>query len=196
MKRKLFFIAVIVICPSLTAYGTLAYFTAEETAHNVITTGNVDIVLIDKIVGGVENEKEDGWSISGVMPGQKVEKEVAVKNSGSGAAWVRLKLTISITGANDEPLALKIGADDSIDVIQYTLDSNVWALKDGYIYYKESVPANGSTDSLFQDDIVQFAKEAGNEYQGCHVSIVVEAEAVQSANNGETYDQAKGWPTT
>lgn len=81
-------------------------------------------------------------------------------------------------------------------MIQYTLDSNVWALKDGYIYYKESVPANGSTDSLFQDDIVQFAKEAGNEYQGCHVSIVVEAEAVQSANNGETYDQAKGWPTT
>lgn len=196
MKRKLFFIAVIVICLSMTAYGTLAYFTAEDTAHNIITTGNVDIVLIDKIEGGKENEKKDGWSISGVMPGQEVKKEVAVKNTGSGQAWIRLKLNISITGADNEELPVRVyGKDDFFDVISYTLDGKYWQVKGDYIYYLQSVDAGKSTVSLFKDDIVRFAKETGNEYQGCHVSIVVEAEAVQSANNGTTALEATGWPT-
>lgn len=45
MKRKLFAGAVIAICLSLIAYGTLAYFTAEDTARNVITSGGIDIQL-------------------------------------------------------------------------------------------------------------------------------------------------------
>ena len=45
MKRKLFAGAVIAICLSLIAYGTLAYFTAEDTARNVNTSGGIYIQL-------------------------------------------------------------------------------------------------------------------------------------------------------
>ena len=46
-KRKLFSLAVIAMCLSIVGTGTLAYFTDSTTAHNVITTGNIDIELIE-----------------------------------------------------------------------------------------------------------------------------------------------------
>ena len=48
MKRRLLLAAVITICLSMAAYGTLAFFTAEDTAHNVITSGGVDIDLLER----------------------------------------------------------------------------------------------------------------------------------------------------
>ena len=47
MKRRVLMGAIVAIGFSILAYGTSAYFTAEEKAHNVITTGNVDIDLIE-----------------------------------------------------------------------------------------------------------------------------------------------------
>ena len=45
MKRKLLILSVLAICLSTLAAGTLAYFTAEDKAHNVITTGGIDITV-------------------------------------------------------------------------------------------------------------------------------------------------------
>ena len=45
MKKKLLVISVAVACLAIAAAGTAAYFTAEEKAHNVITTGGVEIQL-------------------------------------------------------------------------------------------------------------------------------------------------------
>ena len=68
MKRKILAAAMIVICLSLLAYGTMAYFSSEDTAHNVITSGGVNIDLQE----WADKEKtvpfpEDG--VTGVMPG-------------------------------------------------------------------------------------------------------------------------------
>ena len=41
MKRKLLLLSVLAICVATLAAGTLAYFSADGTARNVITTGNV-----------------------------------------------------------------------------------------------------------------------------------------------------------
>ena len=45
MKRKLLILSVLAICVAALATGTLAYFTAEGKAHNVTTTGGVDIAV-------------------------------------------------------------------------------------------------------------------------------------------------------
>ena len=45
MKKKIFAVMMVLICLAIAATGTLAYFTSEETAHNIITTGAVDIDL-------------------------------------------------------------------------------------------------------------------------------------------------------
>ena len=45
MKRKLLLLSVLAICVATLAAGTLAYFSADGTARNVITTGNVSIAV-------------------------------------------------------------------------------------------------------------------------------------------------------
>ena len=44
MKRKLLLLSVLAICVATLAAGTLAYFSADGTARNVITTGNAAAV--------------------------------------------------------------------------------------------------------------------------------------------------------
>ena len=41
MKRKILILSVLAICIATFAAGTIAFFTAEGKAHNVITTGGV-----------------------------------------------------------------------------------------------------------------------------------------------------------
>lgn len=131
MKRRLLAGAVIVMCLSLLAYGTLAYFTAEDTAHNVITSGEIDIELQE----WADEEKttpfpEDG--VNGVMPGTDVTKIVEVKNTGSNAAYIRVKVEKEIVlpdGVEGEP-------DSSLMKIDF--DETYWEKgEDGYYYYKE-----------------------------------------------------------
>ena len=45
MKRKFLILSVLAILVAILAANTLAYFTADTKAHNVITSGGVDIVL-------------------------------------------------------------------------------------------------------------------------------------------------------
>ena len=48
MKRKLLILSVLAICIATLAAGTLAYFTSEGKAHNVITTGGVEIAVAEE----------------------------------------------------------------------------------------------------------------------------------------------------
>ena len=213
MKRKLSLLAILAICAAVVATGTLAYFTAEDTAHNVITTGSVGIELVEKTKDDTGAEvafPENG--ISGVMPGQSVSKIVSVKNTGEAEAWIRVWVNVAISEPGDPisnptikclPLEIEVNGE-MIPVITMDTDADKWLYEDGYYYYTEPVPVYeekdgkviGITDTLFEN--VTFAKEMGNEYQNCKVYIDVAAEAVQTANNpipdnGDVTD-VKGWP--
>ena len=41
---------------------------------------------------------------------------------------------------------------------------------------------------------VRFSAEMGNAYQNCTANVVISAQAVQTANNGDTVMEAAGWP--
>ena len=97
MKLKALVLALLLAALGTVSAGTLAYFTAEEAAHNVITSGGVDIDLIERI------DETTPWpeeGVSGVMPGEDIAKIVTVKNTGASAAWIRVKVDVSITKAD------------------------------------------------------------------------------------------------
>ena len=101
MKKKLFLSAVLIICAAIAATGTLAYFTAEDTAHNVITSGYIDIELEEWSEPPSENN--DGVpfeNISGVMPGAEISKIVTVKNIGDAGAYIRVKADLDVIFAD------------------------------------------------------------------------------------------------
>lgn len=185
MKKKILLAAAVVICLTIAVSGTLAYFTFEDTAHNVITSGGVSIEVVEKTksTDGAELEDFPKEGITGVMPGTEVSKIVSVKNTGNSEAWVRVKVNATIKSAEDKDL--------HSDVMTYTVSGD-WTKEGDYYYYNNKVPAGESTSILF--DTVKFAPKMGNEYQNCRANIVISAQAVQTANNGTTVMDAQGWP--
>lgn len=184
MKKKLFVCAILVICLSLLAYGTLAYFNYQETATNVITAGNVRIALQEwsRPAGGKQAPFED---VLDVLPGQSVSKVVEIKNVGGQAAWVRIALdkAISLVDSSETP---------DVALVSYDIDTEHWTLQDGYYYYNEALQPGETTQPLFTE--VRFSADMGNAYQGSTVTVRVDAQATQVANNGESVFEAAGWP--
>ena len=178
-KRRMVLCAVIVLCMAIMAGGTAAYFTAEETAYNVITTGVLDMDLVEKTTGGAD-WPESG--ITGVMPGMVVDKIAYVENTGTIDFYTRLKVTVSVTAKDSE-------LSDAYITLDY--DTENWTEKDGYYYYNGVVSPEGKTEPLFEK--VTFSKDMGNAYQNARVEILVEAEAVQSKNNADSALDAAGW---
>lgn len=186
MKRKLLAAAVIAICLSLMAYGTLAYFTAEETNHNVITSGGIDIELLE----WADEERKESFpenGVSGVMPGTKVTKIVEVKNTGSNEAYIRVRVEKEINLAQ----GVEGDVDPTLMVLDFDEDSWIEG-EDGYYYYKEALKPGEVTKPLFAS--VRFDKSMGNIYQNSTAVVDVMAYAVQAANNGDGVMDAKGWP--
>ena len=190
MKNKILLAAAAIICITTAATGTLAYFTSEDTAHNVITSGGVNIEVVEKTRDGdgvLVDFPEEG--ITGVMPGTDVSKLVSVKNTGASETWIRVRVEAGIKGADGADLPLTIDGD--VPVMTYEVGRN-WSLsEDGYYYYALPVTPGESTELLF--DTVSFAPKMGNEYQDCTANIVISAQAVQTANNGQTVLEAQGW---
>lgn len=178
-RKKVTVLAAIVCCLMLLAGGTLAYFTAEETAFNVITTGKLEMTLHDIY------DEADGTN---VVPDTQVDKTVYVENEGDVAFWVRVKLDKVIEAAEGVDAELKFDEYISLDI-----DEENWTFADGYYYYNAAVEPGAETTKLFTT--VSFAPEMGNEYMDADMEINVKAEAVQSRNNGETALEATGWPT-
>ena len=179
-KQKIILAAVLMICMAICAAGTLAYFTAEETAYNVITTGILSMDLVEETTGG-EPWPEDG--ISGVMPGMDVDKIPYVENDGGIDFWTRMSVSMKVTGENGKELSTKY--------ISLNLDKTNWTEKDGYYYYNGVVEPGRETEPLFTK--VSFSTEMPDAYMNARIEIDVHAEAVQSRNNGDSALTAGGW---
>lgn len=186
MKRRIWMSAVVAIGFSILAYGTSAYFTAEEKAHNVITTGNVDIDLIEKADPDGDGVLEDFKDVTGVTPGTDVSKIVTVKNTGGQPAWVRIKLIKTITLENGET------KDLDASLVSYDVNTTNWTEKNGYYYYNVELAPGAETEPLFTK--VAFSGKMENLYQNSQTVIDVQAQATQVANNGITVFDAAGWP--
>ena len=190
MKKKILALSMVAICMSVVAYGTLAYYTASETAENVITSGNVGIELLEWADADRTISYEEMYPdniITDVMPGTDVTKVVEVKNSGDNPVWVRVSV--------DKQIIMDEQMDEEADTGLMTMDFDTdnWTVgNDGYFYYTKPLEAGKTTESLFA--AVAFDPAMDNTYQNCKAKVEVKAYAVKTANNGTTVEEAKGWP--
>lgn len=195
MKKKLLVLAGLVMCAATAATGTMAYFTADAQAHNVITTGGVGIEIVEKMSTGdtLVDFPKDG--VSGVMPGAQVSKIVTVENTGAADAWIRVK--VQKVGTFSDGTAMW---SNQLELIDLDFNTDEWTCdSEGlYWYYNKPVASGTATTALFQN--VSFDKSMGNEYQNSFVEIQVAADAVQSDNNpiptGGSVTDIPGWPNT
>ena len=181
MKRKLLILSVLAICIATLAAGTLAYFTSEGKAHNVITTGGVKIAVQE---WADENKQTPFENLEGIMPGMTVTKIAEIKNTGASDAWVRVKVEKSIK--------LKGEGTPDTGLVELALNTADWTEKDGYYYYTKVLKPGEVTAPIFT--AVTFKPDMGNEYQNATATVDVSAQAVQTANNGTSALTASGWP--
>lgn len=191
MKRKLIIGSILVILLATLTTGTWAYYSSKTVAHNVITSGNVKIDLLE----WADKDKTKPFvDLTGIMPGTSVTKVPEVKNVGEGEAWIRAKVEISIVNADKEQLP---NEKNNKQLVTFKLLNNGWIDgKDGYYYYEKFVKPDGLTEPIF--DTVSFDAAMDNPYQNCKATVTIKAEAVQTANNpipaGGSVTDIKGWP--
>ena len=188
MKRKMFVCALCLIALAVTVSGTLAYFTAEDTARNVITAGNVKIELQEKMISADGKSTVPFTDPLNVMPGSEVSKIVEVRNTGGQPAWVRVSVEKTIA------LAEGIQGDADLTLISFDLNTAHWTEKDGFYYYTASLAPGQTTEPLFT--AVSFAESMSDLYQSSKAVLQIHAYATQTANNGSTVFEAAGWPET
>lgn len=189
MKKKILYIAAIIICLSIIGGGTFAYYTATDTARNVITTGGIDVQVVEQQLADGSLQPYPSDRIT-VLPSTTVSKIVSVQ-SNQQAAWVRMKYTVTFfdSGGN----AMSHSADELDKLITVEPDNSRWSFSDGWWYYDTAI-ASGETASPLFEKVIFSGPNMGNEYQNTTVEIVVTAQAVQQANNGTTPLEALGWP--
>lgn len=189
MKKKVALTAAAVaLVGTLAVGGTLAWFTDTETATNVVTTGHVDISVMEKdsAAGTYEEKNDSGLTLDGkYVPNATVDKFVTVKNNNnSSKAWIRVKIEMPYS-MNDAVLKGK-----NEKWIKNTADSS-----DEYYYYTDAVDANQSTGELItgiqlpnwgndMTDQGTLNTETNKIVNGINIEVI--AEAVQADNIADT----------
>ena len=185
MKGKVLLIvcALVVLC--CLATGTVAYYTKDATATNVITTGNVELEIVETTESG-EAFPENGVV---VLPGATVSKIVTVENTSDHPAFVRLQLSKFVSAQELQEKFM----DNNI--LSTDFNSEDWTIGgDGFIYYNSILEPGKSTAPVIKEVYIHGPK-TGNDYRGLNFTLQIDAYGVQSENNGSKYDEAAGWPS-
>lgn len=165
-KKKILAVALAASMAVLAVGGSsLAYFTDTDSADNVFTVGNIDVVLTEPN-WDAEGEKE----AENMYPGEPVAKDPTVTNEGANPAVVRIKVTLP--GDKDYGLQYRT------DYVTGKLGDNWVDGGDGYFYYTLPLDTDESTDALF--DQVVLGTNVTNDYSGEKKHIDVKVEAVQA----------------
>ena len=184
-KKKAIAALIALICLLAFVLSTLAYFTAEQRTHNIITTGEVAIT-VSEYADEAKTVPFPTDGVTGVMPGDSVTKIVEVNNTGSSPAWVRIRVDKVIT------LAEGVEGTPDTSLILLDLDTADWTEQDGWYYLNTALQPGETTSPLFRH--VQFDASMQNLYRNSKADVIVTAQAVQTANNGGSALEALGWP--
>lgn len=184
-KKKLFVLMALVMVLAILGTGTLAYFTTRAITHNVITTGGVGITLLEEFPNAVPGDGENTMELDGVMPGSDYRKAVKVRND-QEEAWIRVRVTVRADQGQDLEAVTAIDFNEGSGATQWT--------KSGDWYYYNSPVAKGDETSYLFENVTFDGAKMGNEYQNAKLTISVDAQAVQTANNGTQVMEATGWP--
>lgn len=162
---------------------TLAYFTDNDAANNVVTMGHVNIEL-DEPEFSAANEDN---TITNVVPNQTITKDPTITVvAGSESCYLRAKIDIT-----------ELNADQIADLLENTNIGEDWVLaEDGYYYYQNAVSKSDEDQTVDLFDTVVIPAEWGNEVADLTFEINVSAEAVQADNFTPETDEAgviNGW---
>ena len=100
-KKKLLSLSLVVIMLAILSFGTLAWFTDNDSAENRFTIGGAGQEDADKVFSVDVKENVDGANgvdnkdFEKLLPGDKFKKEAYITNTGSYDQYIRVVMTIT-----------------------------------------------------------------------------------------------------
>lgn len=202
-KKKVFVVALAVCLAAIVSMGSLAWFTAQDSVSNKFyiadSEDNPDDIFSVRVYEEKDGvEYEEGIQYDDVLPGDELEKNPIVKNTGHYDQYVRVIITISDKAVWEE-IVESTGTDfDLYDVRSHFtgFDSTKWDLTNStmdntgdsirYVLYYKDVLAAGASFSVFTGVTIPEAMTAAHaaEFGEDGFSIDVKAQAVQTENVG------------
>lgn len=206
MKKNVVIIVLIICLIGLVAVGgTLAYFSASDTATNkfMITSydpddpnPSPDSLFSVKVYEHDKNGKEvEGLNFTDIAPGTVVDKDPTVENTGQYSAWVRVNVEFS--NANTWiKLMKKHNIDDLVQLFggysdtawyrvsnKYTLNGEDTLV---YSFYCKNALARGDDATLFTSFKIPSEFDADDMSKLNYFELKVTADAIQEANTGDS----------
>lgn len=174
-KKLLTMVLALVLIGAVGVGATLAYFTDNDSATNVVTMGHVNIELT-----------EEEWTygeegITGVTPGQEIEKDPTITLVGDSLdAYVRIKLEVTGFDGVENADAYKA------EILEDLVLGEGWTKVGNYYYYAEKLTKdNASTTALFESVTIPY--EWTNDVANATFNILVSAEAIQADNLADDF---------
>ncbi len=184
LKEKLLVLSMVMTVAAIAACGSMAYFTEEERAENVIRAGNIKIKLQEKQLspsGETTLPFEDSVN---VVPGGTVSKIVQVENVGGQSVWIRASFQMEVTTADG-------GKEADASLLSLRLNTADWTEREGFYYYNEALAPGQTTAPLLE--AVGFFGATDDSYQNGSAVVTVNLWATQSIHNGHSALAAAGW---
>lgn len=181
-KIRLTVISLIAIVLSLFMQETLAYYSTIGKASNVVTSGNLKMMIHEKTDQGNDFPAEGVY----IMPGDVVSKRVSIENICEHPFYLRVRV---VFGVNSESLS-------SEDCFKLNINDKDWQRVGDWYYYRQVVEPGDTTAEVFSHVEIVGAK-VDKSYIGKTLTLTVDAQAVQSENNpvsGGDISKVSGWP--
>jgi len=178
-KAKLLLVAMAAIFVTVLTQPTLAYYTTIGKAHNVVTSGEIQLKIHEKTADGSDFPREGVY----IIPGDIVSKQVSVENVCAHPFYLRVKLHSTSTNQD-------LSAEECMKL---DIDTANWTYQDGFYYFNEILQPEEQTSPLFtQVEII--GSKVNQSHIGSTLNLTVSAYAVQSENNPADHPwNASGW---
>ena len=182
IKAKLLVAALVAVCLTFMSQATLAYYATVGKATNVVTSGDIQLIIHEKTDRGTAFPEEGVY----IVPGDVVSKQVSIENDCSHPFYLRVKI---LYGVDSKELS-------SEDCFKLNINEKYWSYHDGWYYYQGVVKPGDTTPNVFSHVEIVGSK-VDSSYLGKTLMLTVSAQAVQSENNpirDGNYHTASGWP--
>lgn len=180
-KRMLLGLSLVVTLIVFMTGVTMAWFTDSKEVTNSFTAGTVKLNLEEVFTS------PGNWN-----PGDETPKDITLKNDGTKAIYVRVKLEPKWNDKAVEGGAITPNELATTNVTYEPVDAN-WVKVGDYFYYKNILGSNlevsnNSKEVTLKLKVKLKGEETGNDYQGKVFTLKATAEAIQ-AKNGAAQDQ-------
>ena len=179
-KARLLLIALSAILLTVLTQPTLAYYTTIGRATNVVTSGDIQLMIHEKTADGSDFPAGGVY----IIPGDIVSKQVSIENVCGHPFYLRVKL---VSGSDNRALTAE-------DCLKMNIDTKNWTYVEGFYYYNRILQPGETTPPLFTEVEIVGSK-VDQTHIGSTLSLTVNAYAVQSENNPAEHPwDASGWP--